>query len=255
MARGRRCFCPCRVRLGHRVLRPSCLFAGGLRDAGLVCRPGLQRSHRAFPYWRPCRGKVTSDPRRLGISVTTKIGLLCLAAGVLGWSMAVDTWQLFVAALSSGAGWSAMSAAALNAIVSPWFVALARRRLRWRITVGASAEYFLAALGRRHRALGFPAAAATIGLAAMLTMWVLADAVFSRTPQQMGLMPDGDAPALAAKSAHRPPQTPRGIAALARSGNSSPWLPEWHQDCLRRSASLRTFSRCWRPQSAHSRPA
>ena len=32
---------------------------------------------------------------------------------------------MFVAALLSGAGWGGMSAAALNAIVSPWFV---RRR-------------------------------------------------------------------------------------------------------------------------------
>jgi hypothetical protein len=43
-------------------------------------------------------------------------------------------------------------------------------------------------------AIGFPAAAAAIGLVMALTMWVLADLVFSRTPQQMRLTPDGDAP-------------------------------------------------------------
>ena len=59
--------------------------------------------------------------RRLGISATTKIAAVSIAAGILGWAMANAIWQLFVAALSSGAGWSAMSAAALNAIVSPWF--------------------------------------------------------------------------------------------------------------------------------------
>jgi hypothetical protein len=41
---------------------------------------------------------------------------------------------------------------------------------------------------------GFPAAAAMIGVAATLTMWVLADLVLSRAPQQMGLAPDGDGP-------------------------------------------------------------
>jgi hypothetical protein len=41
---------------------------------------------------------------------------------------------------------------------------------------------------------GFPAAAAVIGAVMVITMWLLADLVFSRTPQQMGLMQDGDAP-------------------------------------------------------------
>ena len=142
---------------------------------------------------------------RLGISVTTKIAVLSLAAGVLGWSTAVDAWQVFVAALFSGAGWSAMSAAALNAIVSPWFVRTRPAALAMAYNGGSIggvifSPLWVAAIGL----VGFPAAAATIGLAAMLTMWVLADAVFSRTPQQMGLMPDGDAPAVAAKSGASP---------------------------------------------------
>ncbi|MBV8133999.1 MAG: hypothetical protein JO282_16010 [Alphaproteobacteria bacterium] len=41
-------------------------------------------------------------------------------------------------------------------------------------------------------ALGFSNAAAAIGLVMALTMRVLADSVFARTPQQMGLAPDGD---------------------------------------------------------------
>ena len=60
--------------------------------------------------------------RHLGVAVTTKAGALCLGLGVLGWAAAMAPWQLFVATLLSGAGWSAMSAAAVNAIVSPWFV-------------------------------------------------------------------------------------------------------------------------------------
>src|SRR5205823_13092965 len=42
--------------------------------------------------------------------------------------------------------------------------------------------------------LGFPIAAATIGLVMILTVWALASTVFARTPQQMRLTPDGDAP-------------------------------------------------------------
>jgi len=40
---------------------------------------------------------------------------------------------------------------------------------------------------------GFPVAAAAISVVMLLTMWTLASTVFSRTPQQMGLAPDGDA--------------------------------------------------------------
>jgi hypothetical protein len=47
-------------------------------------------------------------------------------------------------------------------------------------------------------AIGFPAAAAAIGLVMAFTMWILADLVFSRTPQQMRLTPDGDAPGASA---------------------------------------------------------
>ena len=60
--------------------------------------------------------------RRFGASAVTKAGALSLAVGILGWSTATEPWQLFVATALSGAGWGAMSAAAINAIVSPWFV-------------------------------------------------------------------------------------------------------------------------------------
>ena len=41
-------------------------------------------------------------------------------------------------------------------------------------------------------AIGFPAAAAAIGLVMAITMWVLAETVFSLTPAQMQSPPDGD---------------------------------------------------------------
>lgn len=48
---------------------------------------------------------------------------------------------------------------------------------------------WVAAIG----ALGFPIAAAAIGAVTTITMWVLSELLFSRTPQQMGLRPDGNA--------------------------------------------------------------
>jgi hypothetical protein len=43
------------------------------------------------------------------------------------------------------------------------------------------------------QSMGFPIAAATMGAVMAVTVWVLADALFSKSPQQMGLAPDGDA--------------------------------------------------------------
>lgn len=59
--------------------------------------------------------------RRFGVARVTLGGTLFAAAGAIAWGSAQQTWQLVPALLLSGAGWAAMSAAALNAMVSPWF--------------------------------------------------------------------------------------------------------------------------------------
>jgi MFS family permease len=63
--------------------------------------------------------------RRFGLPAVTATGAAVLAVGVLGWSLAQEPWQLFLATLLSGGGWVTLGAAAINAMVSPWFV---RRR-------------------------------------------------------------------------------------------------------------------------------
>src|SRR5438477_642547 len=47
---------------------------------------------------------------------------------------------------------------------------------------------------------GFLTAAAIIGLIVTIAVFILADSYFSRTPQQMGLSPDGDDPGVTAVS-------------------------------------------------------
>ena len=59
--------------------------------------------------------------RRFGAAKTTMGGAVLAAAGVIAWTNARELWQLVPALLLSGAGWSAMSGAALNLIVAPWF--------------------------------------------------------------------------------------------------------------------------------------
>jgi hypothetical protein len=56
--------------------------------------------------------------------------------------------------------------------------------------------------------LGFPKSAAAISFAMVLTVWLFADRLFSRTPQQMGLAPDGDLPSMPATSVTSPVAKP-----------------------------------------------
>src|SRR4029077_20745625 len=124
----------------------------------------------------------------------TKAGALALGTGVTAWAVAQEPWQLLAATVFSGAGWAAMGAAAVNQIVSPWFVRRRPAALAMAYN-GASvggivfSPLWVAAIG----ALGFPVAAAAVGAVMALTVWVVADLLFTRTPQQMGLAPDGDA--------------------------------------------------------------
>ncbi|MFO1061365.1 MAG: hypothetical protein U1E53_30905, partial [Dongiaceae bacterium] len=69
---------------------------------------------------------VANLPRlhaRFGLPAVTRAGACSLALGLAGWAAAAQPWQLFPAALLSGCGWVTMGAAAINAIVAPWFVA------------------------------------------------------------------------------------------------------------------------------------
>jgi predicted MFS family arabinose efflux permease len=61
--------------------------------------------------------------RRFGVGRVTIAGAVLAGAGAIAWASAQQAWQLVPALLLSGAGWSAMSGAALNAMVAPWFEA------------------------------------------------------------------------------------------------------------------------------------
>jgi hypothetical protein len=131
---------------------------------------------------------------RIGVCAVTKAGALSLGAGVTGWAVAQEPWQLFAATVLSGAGWAAMGAAAVNQIVSPWFIRSRPAALSMAYN-GASiggvvfSPLWVAAIAL----MSFPVAAPAIGVMTAVTIWLLADLTLSKTPQQMGLMPDGDA--------------------------------------------------------------
>jgi MFS family permease len=128
---------------------------------------------------------------RFGIANTTKAGAVLLAVGVFGWACAAAPWQLFVATPFSGAGWAAMGGAAVNAIISPWFVRTRPAALSMAYNGASIGGVVFSPLWAASIALlGFPIAAAAVGIVMALTMWVLADRLLSHTPQQIGLQPD-----------------------------------------------------------------
>jgi MFS family permease len=124
--------------------------------------------------------------RRFGLPVVIIAGSVIMAIGLLGWALASAPWELYVAALLSGAGWSALGAVAINAIVSPWFVA--KRPLALGIAFnGGSAggvifsPFWIALIDQ----IGFPAAALVVGLAMIATLGALAILVLTRTPNSL----------------------------------------------------------------------
>lgn len=131
--------------------------------------------------------------RLFGLPSVTKAGAVLLALGILGWALAQEPWQLLLATFLSGAGWVGMGAAAVNAIVAPWYAVRRPAALSMAYN-GASiggvvfSPLWVAAIA----ALGFPIAAAVIGAIMVATIWFLADHVFAHTPQSLGQVQDGE---------------------------------------------------------------
>lgn len=156
--------------------------------------------------------------KRFGVATVTKVGSVALALGVFGWAMAREPWQLFFATMLSGGGWVTMGAAAVNAILAPWFVRTRPAALASAYN-GASvggivfSPLWVAAIGL----LSFPGAALAIGLVMVLTIWLLADRYFAKTPDQMGFVADGDAPGPARTAMTSPDAKPLAGRQLWRN--------------------------------------
>jgi MFS family permease len=150
--------------------------------------------------------------QRFGLPFVTRVGAVSVALGLVGWASAMQPWQLFLATLLTGCGWVTMGAAAINAIVSPWFVTERPKALSTAYN-GASVGgiiftplwVFLIA------SLGFQGAAAIIGITTIAIVWWLTAQVFNRSPADLGQWPDGVEPS---------PATPNAVAAPTLPGSS-----------------------------------
>lgn len=149
--------------------------------------------------------------RRFGLPMVTLGGAVVLALGITGWAQAREPWQLFLAALLSGGGWVALGAAGINAMLAPWF---AKRRPAALSTAynGASVGgiLFSPLWAGLIAAIGFAAAAMTVGVVMIAIVGLLAVLVLSRSPASLGQFPDGaDGPPDSATSGDAIPLAPR----------------------------------------------
>lgn len=130
--------------------------------------------------------------KRFGLPVITVAGAAVLAVGVYGWSTASQLYQLFIAAILSGLGWVTMGAAAVNAIIAPWY-ALKRPAALAMAYNGASiggvifSSVWVFLIDR----LGFTHAALWVGLFSTAIIAALSISVFKLRPEHLGQHADG----------------------------------------------------------------
>jgi hypothetical protein len=152
--------------------------------------------------------------KRCGLPLTTVLGATIMAFGVYGWSIATRPYQLFMAAILSGFGWVTMGAAAVNALIAPWYVnkrpgalAMAYNGASIGGVVFSSAWVYL--IGQ----FGFSQAAIGVGMLSTLVIAALCLTVFKVQPGQIGQYPDG------ALQAPIEPVQSSGHSAIALWGN------------------------------------
>ncbi|ARP84653.1 hypothetical protein CAL12_20450 [Bordetella genomosp. 8] len=128
--------------------------------------------------------------RRFGLPLVTIAGGIVMALGLLGWALASALWELYFAALLSGAGWSALGAVAVNAIVSPKFAA--KRPLALGIAFNGGSvggvifsPLWIALIDQ----IGFLAATLVVGLAMIGTFGALVAFVLKPAPEHLDQYP------------------------------------------------------------------
>jgi MFS family permease len=130
---------------------------------------------------------------RLGPRAVVAGGSLAMAAGVAALGIVTQPWHLYPTFLVMSVGWGAMSGAAINIILAPWF----QRRRGLVVSLafnGATLGGVLVApaLIPLIGLLGFARALATAALVLLVVLLAVATRVMRRGPEALGLGPDGD---------------------------------------------------------------
>src|SRR3989475_12247480 len=121
-------------------------------------------------------------------------GSRAMAGGGAELGIVTPPWQLYPAFLLMVVGCGAMSGAAINIILAPWWER--RRGLAVSIAFNGATlggVIIAPALIPLIDAVGFSRALATAGLALLAVLLTLAMGIMRRRPEELGLGPDGDA--------------------------------------------------------------
>src|SRR5262249_20142058 len=129
---------------------------------------------------------------RFGPRAVVAAGGVAMATGVAALGAASEPWHLYPAFLAMSVGWGAMSGAAINIILAPWW----ERRRGLAVSLGFTGATLggvvvAPALILLIHAIGLMRALAAAALA-FLALVGLAAAVMRRGPEALGLGPDGD---------------------------------------------------------------
>ena len=166
---------------------------------------------------------------RLGPRRVVLLGVAALGMGVVGLTVITQPWQAYAAFLLMAVGWAAMSGAAINTIIAPWFER--KRGLAISLALnGASCggvvmvPFLLFLIARYGLQYGLAIAVGAMG--SILVPSVLI--VLRRHPDALGLRPDGE-PAMARSH-------------LERSCNGEPQASAWRRTALLRTGHFWTIA-------------
>ena len=131
--------------------------------------------------------------RAWGPRVVVAAGGAAMSVGVATLGVIARPWQLYPAFLVMALGWGAMSGAAVNIILAPWF----QRRRGLAVSIAFNGAtlggvIITPALILLMDRLGFARALALAALASFVSLLALATAVMRGDPEALGLGPDGD---------------------------------------------------------------
>jgi hypothetical protein len=89
--------------------------------------PGMSARAPLYHGWKVVAG-IGPAFERFGPRVVVMGGMTAMGAAALSLTLVTQAWQLYVVFPVMAVGWAAMSGAALNLIIAPWFAVHARRR-------------------------------------------------------------------------------------------------------------------------------